>query len=201
MAIQLGVSVGTATTAQVLTGYSFSNSTQQNVTGAMPNQGALTTPDVGRYPAGYYSSVVFSGWLTETSDTTARAELAAAYDSSANLTYAIDGSTSANIATVTAYSHSANSWTAEASDTTARDELAAAYDSSANLTYAIDGYDGGYLATVTAYSHSANSWTAEASDTTTRFELAAAYDSSANLTYAIDGYDGGYLATVTAFIN
>ena len=87
------------------------------------------------------------------SDTTGREYLAAAYDSSANLTYAIDGENSSNVAisTVTAYSHSSNSWTAMVSDTTPRYGLAAAYDSSANLTYAIDGYNGSYLSTATAY--------------------------------------------------
>ena len=103
MAIQLGVSVGTAMAAQVLTGYSFSNSTQQNISGTMPNQGKLQTTTPGVYPAGYYSQVRLPGWITEASDTTIRDGLAAAYDSSANLTYAIDGYDGGKLSTVTAY--------------------------------------------------------------------------------------------------
>ena len=115
------------------------------------NQGSLKNPGAGQYPAGYYQGVTIPGWITEASDTTAREWLAAAYDSSANLTYAIDGMNSALLTTVTAYSHASNAWTAEASDTTARDSLAAAYDSSANLTYAIDGYTSIEISLVTAY--------------------------------------------------
>ena len=84
-------------------------------------------------------SPLIGGWVIQSQDATARKNLAAAYDSSANLTYAIDGYTTASISTVTAFSFSSGAWTTEASDTTARDTLAGAYDSSANLTYAIDG--------------------------------------------------------------
>ena len=93
------------------------------------------------------------GWTTLASDT-ARYELAAAYDSSANLTYAIDGyNGSTFISTVTGYSHGSNAWTALAFDSAgARYYLAAAYDSSANLTYAIDGNNNSAISTVTGYS-------------------------------------------------
>ena len=67
------------------------------------NQGSLKNPGAGQYPAGYYQGVTIPGWITEASDTTARDSLAAAYDSSANLTYAIDGYTSIEISLVTAY--------------------------------------------------------------------------------------------------
>ena len=148
--------VGTATAAQVLTGYTFSSAAAGvGVAGTMPNQGALNEPPNagGRFPGGYYTGITIAGWFTVANDTATGNSLAGAYDSSANLTYAIDGwNGSSYLATVTAYSHASNTWTAEASDTTARNGPASAYDSSANLTYAIDGYNGSsYLATVTAY--------------------------------------------------
>jgi len=133
---------GNATAAQVLTGYTFSSAAAGiGVSGTMPNQGVLNVPTntPGSFPGGYYSRVLLQGWLTLASDTTARSDLAAAYDSNANLTYAIDGLNGAYFSTVTAYSHASNTWTTEASDTTARSSLAAAYDSSVSLTYVIDG--------------------------------------------------------------
>jgi len=144
---------GTATASQVLSGQTFASASGIGQTGTMPNKGTLRTVTPGVYSAGYYSAVYIPGWTALANDTTARYYLAAAYDSSANLTYAIDGYNVSgySIATLTAYSHSSNSWTALANDTTARQQLAAAYDSSANLTYAIDGYYGGALATLTAY--------------------------------------------------
>jgi len=199
---------GNATAADVLTGYTFSSAAAGvGVSGSMPNQGSISQNLAGQPgkvtgAAGYYSSILVENanyWLLAASDTTARSGIGAAYDSSANLTYAVDGYTTTGIATVTAYSHPSNAWTAEASDTTARYGLAAAYDSSANLTYAIDGATGGFP-TVTAYSHLSNAWTAEASDTTARTYLGAAYDSSANLTYAVDGSPGsGTIFIVTAY--
>ena len=52
-------SEGTATAAQVLSGYTFSSAVGSNISGAMPNRGALNwTPsgsDVYNVPAGYYS--------------------------------------------------------------------------------------------------------------------------------------------------
>jgi hypothetical protein len=154
--------VGTATSDDVLTGYTFSSAAAGlDVAGTMPNQGAFSlnsgnsAPGVYTSAAGYYSgvTVIVEGWITEASDTTARSELAAVYDSSSNLTYAIDGyNGSDNLTTVTAYSAASNSWTAEADDTTARSGLAAVYDSSSNLTYAIDGGNSsGVLTTVTGF--------------------------------------------------
>jgi len=160
---------------------------------------------VYQYPAGFYAGITYRrpGWMTLTSDTTARDYLAAAYDPSANLTYAIDGYRAGYTSVVTAYSKASNSWTALASDTIARGGLAGVHDSSANLTYAIDGYTGSvYTAAITAYSKASNSWTSLAGDPTGRDGLAGAYDSSANLTYAIDGYNGDtvpYLIVVTAY--
>ena len=153
------VGLGNATPSQVLSGSTFGAGTGVNQAGMMPNLGSISQNLAGQPGKvtggpGYYTSILVQNsnyWISEASDTTARENLAAAYDSSANLTYAIDGYNSNLIATVTAYSHAANTWTAEASDTTARDNLAAAYDSSANLTYAIDGYNGNNLATMTAY--------------------------------------------------
>ena len=156
-----GQVVGTATAADVLTGYTFSSAAAGvGVSGTMPNQGAISH-NFGGQPgrvtgaAGYYSSILVENgnyWIIEASDTTARELLAAAYDSGAALTYAIDGYNGTSyFSTVTAYSHASNTWTAEAGDSTARGYLAAAYDSGAALTYAIDGYNGSSLATVTAY--------------------------------------------------
>lgn len=49
---------GTATTAQVLSGYTFSNASSDGLSGGMANRGALTNAAVasGTFPAGYYSS-------------------------------------------------------------------------------------------------------------------------------------------------
>ena len=113
----------------------------------MPNNGAVVVKEsqAGRYkqPSGYYSALEFdiSGWESKAADLTAREGLAAAYDSSANLTFAIDGHGVTNVLTTNnAYSHASNAWTAEAADLKARKALAAIYDSSANLTFAIDGH-------------------------------------------------------------
>ena len=137
---------GSATPAQVLSGYTASAGPYYDTSGTMPNNGSVVVREfkVGHYkqPSGYYSALEFeiSGWTAEAADLTDRGHLAAAYDSSANLTFAIDGHGVTNyLATNNAYSHASNAWTAEAADLTARWGLAAAYDSSANLTFAIDG--------------------------------------------------------------
>ena len=124
----------------------------------MPNNGAVVVKEsqAGRYkqPSGYYSALEFGiiGWIAEATDLIARRWLAAAYDSSANLTFAIDGLNTSSFTTNNAYSHTSNAWTAEAADLKARRYLAAAYDSSANLTFAIDGYGGTHnLTTNNAY--------------------------------------------------
>lgn len=58
MAIQLGASAGNATTGDVLSGITFSNATQQNLAGTMPNQGSNGFTPSGSaaitIPAGYY---------------------------------------------------------------------------------------------------------------------------------------------------
>ena len=101
---------------------------------------------------GTATTTTITGWFTVSGESPARDWLAAAYDSNANLTYAIDGCNDTSyFNTVTAYSHANNAWTAEASDSEARYGPAAAYDSGANLTYAIDGYNGSYLSAVSAY--------------------------------------------------
>jgi hypothetical protein len=196
---------GTATPDKVLSGYTFSAGPNYDTAGTMPNNGdytyEATGPGIYSLPSGYYSSIIIrsQGWFAIQSDIIARQALAAAYDSAANLTYAIDGWGSGNVqSTLNAYSRNGNSWTTLANDTTARQSLAAAYDSSANLTYAIDGQGVGNLATVTAYSKTSNTWTAMATDQP-RVNLGAAYDSRANLTYAIDGGNAGYLAAVNAY--
>ena len=75
---------GTAGPAQVLSGYTASGAGGLGFAGT-----AVAGPEWG------YAS-----------DTTVRYYLAAAYDSTANLTYAIDGyNGSNNLSTVTAYSH------------------------------------------------------------------------------------------------
>ena len=119
-------------------------------------------------------------WTTEAADTNgARYYITAAYDSSANLTYAIDGYQSGGPTwLVGSYSHSSNAWSAETSDSADRYASGAAYDSSANLTYSIDGWTTVAINTVTAYSHGSNSWTTETSDSAgVRVYIDAAYDS------------------------
>ena len=72
--------------------------------GILPNH--LAPNGAGQYPFGVYPAFTILGWATETSDTTARQYLGAAYDSSANLTYAIDGAnynSSVRTALVTAF--------------------------------------------------------------------------------------------------
>ena len=200
---------GSATPAQVLSGYTASAGPYYDTSGTMPNNGSVVVREfkVGHYkqPSGYYSALEFeiSGWTAEAADLKARWWVAAAYDSSADLTFAIDGYGATHyLTTNNAYSHASNAWTAEAADLKGRKGLAAAYDSSANLTFAIDGYGAtNYLATNNAYSHASNAWTAEAANLTARGDLAAAYDSSANLTFAIDGRGAtNYNSTNNAYI-
>lgn len=50
-----GGSVGTATAAQVLTGYTFSNTKKSNIAGSMPNNGAPTVQPGQSLASGYYS--------------------------------------------------------------------------------------------------------------------------------------------------
>ncbi len=58
MADQLGASAGSATASQVLSGITFSNATQQNLSGSMPNNGSTGFTPSGSgtvaIPAGYY---------------------------------------------------------------------------------------------------------------------------------------------------
>jgi hypothetical protein len=150
------------------------------------------------------ASIVGSFSLTGTGTVVAplgRAGAPAAYDSTANMTYLIDGYVGSVIKTVVGYTYTTNTWQYLASDSVGRWVLGAAYDSSANLTYAIDGLgSSSYLSTVNAYSNGSNAWTSEASDGYgIRGYIGAAYDSSANLTYAIDGYTGTYNDAVYAY--
>ena len=75
----------------------------------MPNNGAVVVKEsqAGRYkqPSGYYSALEFEiiGWIAEAADLIGREEVAAAYDSSANLTFAIDGGNTNNLTTNNAY--------------------------------------------------------------------------------------------------
>ena len=147
-----------------------------------------------------------NAWTSEANDSYGiRRSLGSAYDSNANLTYAIGGqnSTPAYIAITTAYSHGSNAWTSETSESTARQQQGVAYDVVNKLTYSISGVGAGSnpLNSVEGYSHSSNAWTSEPSDVVggTRFGLAAVYDVSALLTYAIDGYNfTSLLSTLTA---
>lgn len=123
------------------------------------------------------------GWTTFTNDSYSRDSLAGAYDSSANLTYALDGDDGG---ACTAFAYGSDSWSSIHADT-ARAGSAAAYDSNANVTYSIDGDTGTVSTVLTIYTEGSNSWTSGHVDSTARWYLAAAYDSSANLTYAIDG--------------
>jgi len=187
---------------------------RNNIGAAYDSSANLTYAIDGSSSSGaFYTAVTaFSNasdsWTTVASDVSAqRQALGSAYDSSANLTYAVDGYTVAGTMTntVTAYSEPSNSWTTVASDTVARTGIPCAYDSHAKLTYAVDGENSGttFINTVTAYSHSSNAWTTEASDLVSRDQLpGGAYDSFHNLTYVADGttaFGGTVLSELTTY--
>jgi hypothetical protein len=151
--------------------------------------------DTGQATAG----IPQGAWTAIASDLVTRDQFAAAYDSGANLTYAIDGYNGGFLSTLTGYSHASNAWTALASDLYARSGLAAAYDSGANLTYAIDADSAYNNNAVTGYSHASNTWTTLASVAIGSANLgaffpAAVYDSGAGLTYIMDGNTGSTAA-------
>jgi hypothetical protein len=120
----------------------------------------------------------FQGWKADLQAApTARRDLAAGFDSTTGILYAVGGSGNGGpgIASLEAYDTNTDSWTTKAPMPTARGELGAAFDTANGILYAVGGCDSHVvhtecfrLQTVEAYDTKTDSWTARAPMPTTR---------------------------------